>query len=170
MGGATKALIGTLILAVLALGALIGIGLGGNPSPAAASQVLTWDSVQPKMELVTQPDRALARGAAVAKPKGGKPKKPSITDLITSDPVTVEAGAGRIAALSCGKSMGIALDGGVITPGTPPSVLVSVLSRANPNPPFANSRRNYYVGVSNLGSAPATFRGTLVCAKGIDVR
>ena len=93
-----------------------------------------------------------------------------ITDLITTDPVTVEANGSRVAVLACGKSQGIALDGGAITPAAPAQVLVSTLSRANPNPPFANSPKLYYVGVRNLDPVPTTFRATLVCAKGIEIK
>ena len=60
---------------------------------------------------------------------------------------------------------------GVISPPAPAQVVVTMLSRANPNPPYANSRRNYYVGVRNLDPVnPAQFRASLVCAKRIEVR
>jgi hypothetical protein len=117
----------------------------------------------PPVTVVTNPPM---RRAAPA--KKGKSSKPSIKDLITSDPVAVAAGGVTVVSLSCGKSQGIALDGGVITPGPPSQVVITTLSRRNPNPPFAASKRNYYVGVRNLDPVSAsTFRGTLVCAKGI---
>lgn len=171
MGTGTKALISAVALAALAVGAMIGLGIADEPAPAAASDISEWDVIRPAMGPVgaaaggSRGLRSVAEGAG----KRGRPHRPEITDLITTGPVTVDADGGRIAVLSCGKSQGIALDGGVITPSAPAQVVVTVLSRANPNPPFANSRRNYYVGVRNLGDAPATFRGTLVCAKGIGV-
>lgn len=163
MGGGTKALIGVaLASAAIAVVALIG-ALGEKAEPATAAA--------PHIQRPAHPTLRVVGGE---KPKGGgkgKRKRPAITDLVTSSPVTVAAGSSRIVVLSCGRSQGIALDGGVIAPPPPAQVVVTMLSRANPNPPYANSRRNYYVGVRNLDPAvPASFRGSLVCAKGIDVR
>ena len=65
---------------------------------------------------------------------------------------------------------GVALDGGVVTSPVSPNVVVSVLSRWNPNT-LTTSDRTYYVGARNLDPVnPATFRATLVCGKRIEVK
>ncbi len=72
--------------------------------------------------------------------------------------------------MTCTRKQGIPLSGGAISPPAPAKVANSVISRFAPNDldgPLAP--RTYYVGVRNLDEDnPASFRGTLVCAKGID--
>ena len=152
-------LICAVLLALAAAGAAV-VTLAEPSGSASASA--------PPEVLVTDPPM---KRPAAAERKKGKPTKPTIKDLITSDPVAVAAGGTTVVSLSCGKSQGIALDGGVITPGPPSQVVVTTLSRRSPNPPFDSSKRNFYVGVRNLDTVNAsTFRGTLVCAKGIAIR
>lgn len=169
-----KLLICAALLATAGAGTIAWTSDAGPASPAAASAPRAYGITRPAMKPMTgRPSPALSRAQRGGKGRGskGRPKKPGIKDLITTDPVTVDAGSTRVVALTCGKAQGIALDGGVVSPPPPAQVVVSTISRANPNPPFANSRRRYYVGVRNLDPvSPATFRGTLVCAKGIEVR
>ena len=75
-----------------------------------------------------------------------------------------------VAKLTCPRNKGIPLSGGAISPPAPADVAISVISRFNPNPPYEAEANNYYVGVRNSGGTPEDFRGTLVCAKGIDER
>jgi hypothetical protein len=140
----------------------------GSASASSTPEVVVTDP--PMKSLRADQSRVALRSPGRAAKKGNS-KKPSIKDLITSDPVAVAASGTTVVSLSCGKSQGIALDGGVITPAPPSQVVVTTLSRRNPNPPFDSSKRNYYVGVRNLDAINAsTFRGTLVCAKGIGIR
>ena len=165
MSGGTKALAGAAIAAAVLVSALLSGAFGDASGPAPAAAVTVQRPAHPELRPAPPADGA----SSVA--KKGKGKRPAITDLLTRDPVTVEAGASRIIVLSCGRSQGVAIDGGVIPPPSPAQVVVTMLSRANPNPPYANSRRNYYVGVRNLDTASASsFHASLVCAKGIDVR
>ena len=171
MSRRAKLLICAALLAVAGGGGAVAIAVD-QPSPAGASPSPEHEISSPAMVPV-----ASEPGAQTLRARGGGRKKhrgrgkPRIKDLITTDPVTVEAGGTRVVSLSCGRSQGIALDGGVISPPPPAQVVVITVSRANPNPPFANSRRNYYVGVRNLDpDSAATFRGTLVCARGIQIR
>jgi hypothetical protein len=167
---------GSLLICVVLLAAA-GVGAAvvalvdpsGSASASSTPEVVLTDP--PMKSLRADQGRVALRSPERAAAKKGKSKKPSIKDLITSDPVAVAASGTTVVSLSCGKSQGIALDGGVITPAPPSQVVVTTLSRRNPNPPFDSSKRNYYVGVRNLDAINAsTFRGTLVCAKGIGIR
>ena len=174
MRSGKKALIGVGLVAVAAVATLLLLAPGGDSNRAAALSVRIQHPVHPELRPASGVTRSpvLERSTPGEEQQGKrKSKNPYITDLVTTGPVTVDAGASRIAVLSCGRSQGIALDGGVIGPPAPAQVVVTMLSRANPNPPYANSRRNYYVGVRNLDPVtPASFHATLVCAKRIDVR
>ncbi len=172
MAGGKQALLGATLIAVAAVVVIAILALGRDPAPAVAESFATQRPAHPPMRLATDapvPERAAPGEGVASKPR--KSKRPSINDLVTSEPVTVDPASSRIAVLSCGKSQGIALDGGIIAPPAPAQVVVTMLSRANPFPPYANSRRNYYVGVRNLDPvSPAQFRASLVCAKGIGIR
>lgn len=169
MSSRTKATLCTVAISGAALGAFAATGWSDDP-PAGADGG-HFRIVEPAME-VTGP--ALARagagaGAGKPKPKPKKPKKPKVTNLITTDPVTIAANDEIVAELNCKKSQGIPLDGGAISPPSPAQVAISVISRFNPNPPFNAPKQSFFVGVRNLDPVnPAEFRATLVCAKGID--
>lgn len=161
MGGGTKALIGVAFVAATAVLVAVIVSGGGETDRATAAPPRIQRPAHPELQPMRAPEGAARR----------KGRRASITDLVTSSPVSVDPGSTRIVVLSCGRSQGIALDGGVIAPPPPAQVVVTMLSRANPNPPFANSRRNFYVGVRNLDPVTAAeFRASLVCAKRVDVR
>ena len=163
MGGRFKAGLVVATAAAAVLAAVLIATLSHDAEPATADDLRVQKPVRPAL-------RVMADGEEVAD-KRRKRKRPAITDLVTSSPVTVDPASTRVVVLSCGRSQGVALDGGVIAPPPPAQVVVTMLSRANPNPPYANSRRNFYVGVRNLDPVSgAQFRASLVCAKGVDVR
>lgn len=143
-------------------------GFGDDPPAGADGGDSHLRIVKPAMEASSSSaglGRAPDKGER-AKPK--KPKPPKVTNLITTEPVTVAAADEIVAELKCTKAQGIPLDGGAISPPAPAQVAISVLSRFSPNPPFDAPAGSYFVGVRNLDPLnPAQFRGTLVCAKGV---
>jgi hypothetical protein len=156
--------------ALIAVAAAAAFALGGSDSGgrASASPSPTLRVLRPELRPMA-PGEGRAGSLRLAKAKPAK--APTIKDLITTSPVTVPAGGNTVIALSCGRKQGIALDGGVITPPPIGQLVVSMISRASPNPPFAQTNRGDFIGVRNLDpNAAGSFRGSLVCAKGISVR
>lgn len=156
------------IVGCAGLTAFAASGFGDDPAPDAAvpgHYRVVPAAVQPA-------GGGTSAGSAARKPpKHGsrrKHKAPKVTNLITTNPVAVPAGSEIVAQLTCPASKGIPLSGGAISPPAPALVAISVISRFNPNPPYAAEPRNYYVGVRNTGPTDQQFRGTLVCAKGIN--
>jgi hypothetical protein len=145
------------VIAGAAAGAATTAAWSDDPAPAANGGDVHQKIVRPALE-PAQAARAAARKKA---------KKPKVTHLITSSPITVPANEEIVAEMTCKRSQGIPLSGGAIAPPAPAEVAVHVLSRFNPNPPYDGRPQNYYVGVRNLADAPAEFRATLTCAKGI---
>jgi hypothetical protein len=145
------------------LGAFAANGWGDDPPVNAGGGEPRLEVVRPALE-AGEPSAARAGEAKRAK----KAKTPRVTNLITTDPVPVGINSEVVAELECKRSQGIPLDGGAIAPPAPEQVAISVISRFNPNPPFEDKPQTFYVGVRNLSlTAPAEFRATLVCAKGI---
>lgn len=142
-----------------ALGIFAATGLGDDER--APDDRDRFEIVRPSLE---------ASDAAPALRVAGKrkPKPPSVTNLITTNPVAVPANDEIVAELACTRAQGIPLSGGAISPPAPAQVAISVLSRFSPNPPFEATAGSYFVGVRNLDPVnPAEFRATLVCAKGV---
>ena len=146
-------------------------GFGDDPGPAP-TPLSHFRVVSPAMQTAAAPAASSARKPPKSGGgKGGKsrqPKDPKVINLITTNPVAVPAGQEVVAKLTCPAARGIPLSGGAIAPPDPASVAISVISRFNPNPPYDAEPHNYYVGVRNTGTAAEDFRGTLVCAKGVD--
>ena len=142
-------------------GAVAASAWSDDPSSAADGGDVHQRIVRPAMELAP---------TAAREPSGErrKPKRPKVSNLITSTPITVAADDEIVAELTCKRSQGIPLSGGAIAPPSPASVAVHVLSRFNPNPPYEGKPQTYYVGVRNLGGTEAQFLATLTCGKGID--
>lgn len=153
----------------LGLGAFAGTGFGSDPAPAP-TPISHSRIVSAQVEVASAP----AAASSARKPpehqrgKRRKHKDPKVTNLITTNPVAVPAGAETVAKLTCPRNKGIPLSGGAISPPAPASVAISVISRFSPNPPYKAESHIYYVGVRNTGVTAEEFRGTLVCAKGID--
>lgn len=166
----TKAALCAAAIGCAGLGAFAANGFSDDPPAGADGGDSHFRIVEPAMETSAETAglaRASVGKAAKAKPK--KPKPPKITNLITTDPVTVAAADEIVAELKCTKAQGVPLDGGAISPPAPAQVAISVLSRFTPNAPFDAPAGSYFVGVRNLDPLnPAQFRGTLVCAKGVD--
>lgn len=138
-------------------GALASTGLGDDTEsvpPVGGHYRIVEPALQPGG------DQGAARAQTLARRRG-----PKITNLITRQPQTVPAGEELVLKLTCQRRLGIALDGGVLSPPAPAGVAVSVISRFNPNT-LRTSPRSYFVGVRNF-DMEAQFRGSLVCAKGI---
>ena len=151
----------------LAVFAASGFGKDAAPAPTPISH---FKEVSPAMKTAPGPAASAARRPPKHGGKGHKHKvkTPKVTNLITTNPVAVPAGAEIVAKLTCPKRKGIPLNGGAIAPPAPADVAISVISRFNPNPPYTMEPQNFYVGVRNTGMTAEDFRGTLVCAKGID--
>jgi len=105
-------------------------------------------------------DAGRGRGSTSA-----KQKKPQITQLITTDPLTVPADAELVAVLKCPKKQK-PVTGGAITPPAPADVLINVLSRFNPNT-LAAPGRSFYVGVRNQEAEAQQWRATVTCMKNV---
>ena len=164
MRPATKvaALVGALATAAI-LGALATSGFGGDGA----------GSLGPKRELVgpvplvsahatTDASRGLGSANATT---SAKQKKPQITQLITTDPLTVPADGELVAVLKCPKKQR-PVTGGAITPPAPADVLINVLSRFNPNT-LAAPGRSFYVGVRNQEAEPQQWLATVTCMKNV---
>jgi hypothetical protein len=168
MSKRTTSAICAVMIGCAALAVFAASGFGDDPAPAP-TPLAHFKVVSPAMETAS----GSAQAAASRKPPkhggGGtkRPKPPKVTNLITTNPVSVPAGQEVVAKLSCPAARGIPLSGGAISPPAPASVAISVISRFNPNPPFEAEPHNYYVGVRNTGVTAEEFRGTLVCGRGI---
>jgi hypothetical protein len=134
-------------------------GFGDDPAP-------TWSHryVTPALETASGHDPG-----ELSLNRGGKHRRPKVTNLITTQPVAVQPNEEIVAVLKCTKKQGIPLSGGAISPPAPAQVAISVISRFDPNHPDRQGPRTYYVGVRNFDPVEAAeFRATLVCAKGVD--
>ena len=139
------------------LGAVAASGFGGSgPSPLGTERNITGH---------VSLERAAAGSGPASAAGGGGPKKPQITHLITTDPLTVEADGELVVVLKCPKKQK-PVTGGAITPAAPANVLISLLSRFNPNTLAAPSRR-FYVGVRNEDEEARQWLATLTCMKNV---
>ncbi len=161
MRGRTKVtLLGASLFAAGLLGAFAASGFGGS---AAAPLAVERDLSGP-----VALERSGPGSGDVAAAANGKQKTPQITHLITTDPLTVEAGGELVAALKCPKKQK-PVTGGAITPAAPANVTISVLSRFNPNTLAAQSR-NFFVGVRSEDAEPRAWLATLTCMKNVKER
>ena len=155
----TRFAVAAVAIAGAGAGAAATAAWSDDPDPAANGGDVHQRIVRPALE--TAPAQRAAAGRK-------KAKRPKVTHLITSTPITVPGGEEIVAELTCKRSQGVPLSGGAIAPPAPAQVAVHVLSRFNPNPPYDGKPQNYYVGVRNFDPAnDAQFRATLTCAKGV---
>src|SRR5690349_11220196 len=98
------------------LGAFAASGWGDDPEPGADGGDVHQRLVRPAME---------ADGDTLGRDAPGrarKPKRPKVSNLISSEPITVAANEEIVAELVCRSSQGIPLSGGAISPPAPASV------------------------------------------------
>lgn len=162
MSWKTRTAIAATAIGCAGAGAVAASAWSDDPSPAADGGDVHQRIVRPAME------RSPVAAARQAAGERRKQKRPKVSNLITSTPITVAANDEIVAELTCKRSQGIPLSGGAIAPPSPAAVAVHVLSRFNPNPPYEAKPRSYYVGVRNLGPTEEQFLATLTCAKGVD--
>ena len=137
------------------LGAFAASGFGGSGSASLASG---HPLVGPVALESAASDSGLANAAGNA-----ATKKPQLTQLITTDPLTVAGNGELVAVLKCPKKHK-PVSGGAITPVAPAKVLISVLSRFNPNT-LETPPRKFYVGVRNEQADPQEWLATVTCMK-----
>ncbi len=159
----TKSLIAAGALALLAVGIFAGVSLAGGNGPShERTKVL-----KPVTAVATPPAGAASRVAA--KPKHHA-SKPTIQYFFASKRTIPAEGSGVVTALRCPKSAGEPIGGGA---GTQQGIVISYLSRVNPQTGKAPAR-TYYVGVDDNSDDPAQDgAGAFVeiqCAKNITVK
>ena len=160
MRPATKvAAFGGALAAAAILGVLATSGFGGDgEGPLGPKREL----VGPVPLVSAHAGKDAGRGLGST---SAKQKKPQITQLITTDPLTVPADGELVAVLKCPKKQK-PVTGGAITPPAPAEVLINVLSRFNPNT-LAAPGRSFYVGVRNQEAEPQQWLATVTCMKNV---